>query len=176
MVHFSRKIEPNSENKLKYDKVYAAYKLLGSTVAGISHYLASDYKKSEGLAQEPKNKNNEIKLRSSSNNNSNRVKTCFDLPSGRASYIVPYILSADFGSISAEVRSCYIAGAEWVHIDICDGILFKLQMMISITYVCMYVCIFLGAFNLNTKLYLNLLSWVSMPRFINNRTINSCSY
>ena len=135
MVHFSRKIEPNHENKLMYDKVYAAYKLLGSTVAGISHYLASDYKKSEGLtltSQESKNKNNEIKL---SSNNSNRVKTSFDLPSGRASYIVPSILSADFGSISTEVRSCYIAGAEWVHIDICDGTVCCLNWLQVISFV-----------------------------------------
>lgn len=43
------------------------------------------------------------------------------LPSGRHGIIMPSILAADFGHLADEARSCFEAGASWLHVDLCDG-------------------------------------------------------
>src|SRR5689334_5049520 len=39
----------------------------------------------------------------------------------RPTRIAPSILSADFGRLAEEVRSCEAAGADLIHVDVMDG-------------------------------------------------------
>lgn len=95
MVKVSRRIEPNPESVEKYRVVYKKYKFAVDQVADISHLLAT--------------RNEEVK-----------PSDVIQLTS-TSTIIMPSLLAADFGHLADEAQNCVAVGAEWVHIDVCDG-------------------------------------------------------
>ena len=98
MVHESRRLEPIAENTAQYNRIYSVYSHLTSSFQLISHALS----RNETLPSLSDAKDNILK-------------------SKRPLVVMPSILAADFGHLSQEALECMQAGAQWLHVDVCDG-------------------------------------------------------
>eukprot|EP01041_Mallomonas_annulata_P012183 gene12183-25579_t len=130
MVRPLRRIEPRPEMKAVYDKVYEVYKTVATSIAHISHTLATgDHLRTTTtiVASSPataassttikEDKQEELKFK----NTLQSSLSLQELPSGREGLIVPSILAADLTALSSEINICVQSGTKCIHIDVCDG-------------------------------------------------------
>lgn len=172
MVHIKKRIIPSAAKKAKYDDVFKAYTKLAPTVRDLTHCISGGYSSS------PQDKY----IRASSQVKLPSGRTAFIAPSllsadfgalanegkccsSSSFHIFVYLLSSlciffdNFFSCWI-ARVCYLAGAELVHIDICDGGL--------------YICL---SFSLCLFLFLSFLFFrLTLPRLSNDRARSNCCY
>lgn len=102
MVHESHRIPPKQDHTALYHQVYSIYRHLSVMVQPLCRALSLAEiipSPSPPLSVEP------LLLRESQ----------------RPAIVMPSILAADFGALSAEAKDCLQAGARWLHVDVCDG-------------------------------------------------------
>jgi ribulose-phosphate 3-epimerase len=109
MVHELKRLHPCPMASQEYSRLYSNYMHFTGQVEDLSRALATnttvDYRSTE-----------ESLLRPSSSSSSS-----YTLQSGREAVVMPSILAADFGALSAEALLCEDIGAKWIHVDVCDG-------------------------------------------------------
>ena len=97
MVRVSRRVEPDEQRAVIYDKIYSeAYSKLSSTVRPIVHSLAT--------------------LRGGASMNKNHDEKNEEV------VVSPSVLAADWSSMGSEIRRCLDAGLNRLHVDIFDGV------------------------------------------------------
>ena len=85
----------------------------------VSHALANGYSDETDSNEIEKGGGN--RLMTQYRDDQKSLTSICQLPSGRHGLVVPSLLSSDFGHIVHEARACLIAGAKWLHIDVCDA-------------------------------------------------------
>lgn len=103
MVHEARRVNPIPANTAQYARFYSVYSHLASTLQRISHALAL---------------NETLPMLQTAQGS---VRSDLKLKSNRPAVVMPSILAADFGHLAAEARDCESFGAQWLHVDVCDG-------------------------------------------------------
>lgn len=110
MVHELKRLHPCPMASQEYSRLYSNYMHFTAQVEDLSRALATnttvDYRSTE-----------ESLLMPSSSSSS----PSYALQSGREAIVMPSILAADFGALSAEALLCEDIGAKWIHVDVCDG-------------------------------------------------------
>lgn len=107
MVHELKRLHPCPIASQEYSRLYRNYMHLTAQVEDLSRALAT---------------NTTVDYRSTEESSLLRPSpSSYTLQSGREAIIMPSILAADFGALSAEALLCEDIGAKWIHVDVCDG-------------------------------------------------------
>jgi pentose-5-phosphate-3-epimerase len=130
MVRRLKTVYPQPDAVKQYDKLYKMYSNAVSNVRGVSHMLT------DGIdavidAETPCGQGpTSMPLCEPTSMPSNGLPSkpaeattpwTYTMPSGREAVVAPSMLSADFGNLAEEARMCERAGAQWVHLDVCDN-------------------------------------------------------
>ncbi|KAL1524918.1 hypothetical protein AB1Y20_019796 [Prymnesium parvum] len=103
MVHAALRLEPRADVAAQYQTLYRqVYQHMAPTLASLSHRVASGAPPPRWAPRPSR-----PPLRR--------------LPSGRKALVLPSLLAADAGALSAAARDAAAAGARWVHVDVADG-------------------------------------------------------
>ena len=110
MVHELKRLHPCPIASQEYSRLYSNYMHFTAQVEDLSHALATnttvDYRSTEESLLMPSSPSSPLS---------------YALQSGREAIVMPSILAADFGALSAEALLCEDIGAKWIHVDVCDG-------------------------------------------------------
>lgn len=119
MVRERLRVEPNAAAKRAYDEVFAVYERAAAASRELSHGLVAIGRGSDsGTRPTPAPTAHPTQAPSAHPLSPDHGHV---LPSGRAAVVMPSILAADFGALADEAQACHAAGAQWLHVDVCDG-------------------------------------------------------
>lgn len=111
MVHQDRVVMPDPQRHAQYRQHYAAYKALYPALKP-GYHTASRHADASSAAA----------AAAAGQQHGQQQQAAGQRREGLSSIVSPSILSADFSNLARDVQRVVDAGAEWVHVDVFDGV------------------------------------------------------